>query len=225
MNVWMHIRLNTLPSPLSHSPWSYTLPHPGECPTVTHIPSFITALKKMSQWHITAWPVSAKKQLYTTCSRYMVVPYSVPNFIWNWRRFFSLSNDKESSPEPILLWGCFSPFIYEARFKLQKTKNWTTQILRQRVGLGGLKGHTLSDFSDRWKIIWFRHWICSSPEVPNHQDRSRYRDLKKVQAGPEKLPKWYISLSFDATWDQNCLKFLFIIWDLRPKRLGTTILA
>ena len=45
----------------------------------------------------------------------------------------------------------------------------------------------------------------SKSEVPNHRDRSRYWDLKKVQVGPEKLTKWQISLSFDATWDQHCL--------------------
>ena len=47
--------------------------------------------------------------------------------------------------------------------------------------------------------------LYCGPEVPNHRDRSRYRDLKTVPVGPEKLPKWYTSLSFDATWDQHCL--------------------
>ena len=54
-------------------------------------------------------------------------------------------------------------------------------------------------------MIWRRNLsrglavLSSIAEVPNHRDRSRYRDLKKVQAGPEKLPNWYISLNFDAT--------------------------
>ena len=55
--------------------------------------------------------------------------------------------------------------------------------------------------------------MCPRPEVPNHRDRSR--DLKKVQVGPEKLPKWYISISFDATWDQHkkkVFRFLYAIW-------------
>ena len=44
----------------------------------------------------------------------------------------------------------------------------------------------------------------SRAEVPNHLDPSRYRDLKKVQVGLEKLPNLYFYHSFDVTRDQKC---------------------
>ena len=47
------------------------------------------------------------------------------------------------------------------------------------------------------------YW-SSKPEVPNHWDAPQYRDLKKVQVGPEKLPNWNIYHSFDVTQDQQC---------------------
>ena len=48
----------------------------------------------------------------------------------------------------------------------------------------------------------------------------RYRDLKKVQVGPEKLPNWCIYHSVDVTRDQKCTQNMTP--DLEPKRLGTT---
>ena len=52
-------RTDTLPSP-SSSKSKGILSHPGKRPTVTHVPTFKSARKMMSQWVFVAWPIFAK---------------------------------------------------------------------------------------------------------------------------------------------------------------------
>ena len=57
--------ISFVPSPLSFGQQS-TPPYPGKHPLVTHVLLFQTACRMTSRWSVVAWPVSAKKQSYTT---------------------------------------------------------------------------------------------------------------------------------------------------------------
>ena len=51
------------------------------------------------------------------------------------------------------------------------------------------KGAFINDVTQIWRC-WttsFVTLLCFKPGVPNHRDASRYRDLRKVQVGPEKI--------------------------------------
>ena len=53
-------RTDTLPSPSSPKAKGI-LSHPGKRPAVTHVSTFKSACKMMSQWVFVAWPIFAKK--------------------------------------------------------------------------------------------------------------------------------------------------------------------